>query len=104
MSAFVEDAFAARTGNPRNQILTRCHASLMCLHVKGVTMERFVFYLRPIDPSEIEEQRQACHRLAGDNAEVVAEFIDCSRDSYQELQQALELSSTVGATFVCGTA
>ena len=67
-------------------------------------MERFVFYLRSMDPSEIEKQRRDCHRLAGDDADVVAEFIDCGRDSRRVVRQALALSSFVGATLVCGKA
>ena len=67
-------------------------------------MERFVYFMRSLDPSEIEKQRQACSGLAGGNAEVVAEFIDCGEDEQQVFRQALELSSSLGATLVCGMA
>ncbi len=64
-------------------------------------MERFVFFLRPMESSGVEKQRQACHKLAGDKAEIVAEFIDCGRDRQQVFREALELSSTAGATLIC---
>jgi hypothetical protein len=38
--------------------------------------------------------------LAGDNANVLAEFIERSSDNCEKLLQALELSSQKGATFV----
>ena len=63
-------------------------------------MERFVFYLRSPDMPEIDGQRQACHKLAGDSAEVLAVFIEVGEDSKQEFLQALELSSAMGATLV----
>ena len=67
-------------------------------------MERYVFFLRPMDPSEIENQRQACQNLAGDKADVVAEVIDYGRDKPRVFHQALQFSSDVGATLVCGKA
>ncbi len=63
-------------------------------------MRGFVFYLRCLDDSDLETQRQACRRLAGDDANVLAEFIERSSDNYEKLQQALDLSSQKGATFV----
>jgi len=66
-------------------------------------MERFVYFMRSIEPSEIDKQRQACHRLAGGNAEVVAEFIDYGSDGQQVFRQALELTCSLNATLVCGT-
>ena len=63
-------------------------------------MRGFVFYLRCLDGSDLETQRQACHRLAGDDANVLAEFIERSGDSYEKLLEALDLSSQNGATFV----
>ena len=68
-------------------------------------MERFVFYLRPVDAAEIEKQRQACHRLAGDNAVIIAEFVDVGWESRQEFLRAIDLSAQKGATLVtapCG--
>ena len=63
-------------------------------------MQGFVFYLRCLDGSDLEKQRQDCRRLAGDDANVLAEFIERSSDNCEKLLQALELSSQKGATFV----
>ncbi len=63
-------------------------------------MRGFVFYLRRLDGSDLETQRQDCRKLAGDDANVLAEFIERSGDNYEKLLQALELSSQKGATFV----
>ncbi len=63
-------------------------------------MRAFVFYLRCLDSADLETQRQACRRLAGDDANVLAEFIDRGADNYEKLRQALDLSSQKGATFV----
>ena len=65
-------------------------------------MERFVFFLRPTSSSEVDDQRQACQNLAGNEAKVVAEFIDYGRDKPRVFQQALAFCSDVGATLVCG--
>ena len=70
----------------------------------GQTMERFVFFLRPLDPSEIDNQREACQNMAGEKAKVVAEFIDYGRDRPRVFRQALAFCSDVGATLVCGEA
>ncbi len=56
-------------------------------------MRAFVFYLRCLDSADLETQRQACHRLAGDDANVLAEFIDRGGDNYEKLLRALDLSS-----------
>ncbi len=63
-------------------------------------MRGFVFYLRCWGGSDLETQRQACRRLAGDDANVLAEFIERSGGNYEKLLEALELSSQKGATFV----
>ncbi len=63
-------------------------------------MQGFVFYLRCLDGSNLETQRQNCRKLAGDDANVLAEFIERSSDNCEKLLQALELSSQKGATFV----
>lgn len=68
-------------------------------------MGRFVFYLRPLDASEIEKQRLACHRLAGDNADIIAVFVEVGGESHQEFLHAVDLSAQKGATLVtapCG--
>ncbi len=63
-------------------------------------MRGFVFYLRCLDGSDLETQRQACRRLAGDDAKVLAEFIESGGDNCEKLLEALALSSQNGATFV----
>jgi len=63
-------------------------------------MHGFVYYLRSLDGFDLEAQRRACHRLAGDDAIVVAEFIERSGDNREKLLQALELTSRKNATFV----
>ena len=63
-------------------------------------MHGFVYYLRSLDGFDLEAQRHACHRLAGDDAVVLAEFIEHGRDNREKLLQALELSSQKNATFV----
>ena len=65
-------------------------------------MDSFVFFMRPTNSSEVDAQRQACHKLAGDKAKVVAEFIDYGRDRARVFRQALAFCSDVGATLVCG--
>ena len=63
-------------------------------------MRAVVFYLRCLDSSDLETQRQACRRLAGDDVNVLAEFMDRGGNNYEKLLQALDLSSRKGATFV----
>ncbi len=63
-------------------------------------MRAFIFYLRGVDSADLETQRQACRRLAGDDVNVLAEFIDRGGSNYEKLLQALDLSSQKGATFV----
>lgn len=63
-------------------------------------MQGFVFYLRFLDGSDLEIQRQACRRLAGDDANVLAEFIEGGGGDREKLLEALDLSTQNGATFV----
>ena len=62
-------------------------------------MQGVIFYFRPSGASNIEMQRQACRKLAGRNATVLAEFAD-DGDSSEKLLEALDYSSRVGATFI----
>ena len=63
-------------------------------------MRNFVFYLRSVDGNDLNSQREACHRLAGGDGEVLAEFIEIGADTVEKLLEALDLSSRNGATFV----
>ena len=63
-------------------------------------MHGFVFYLRSLDGSDLEAQRHACRRLAGDDAVVLAEFIEVVPGVQAGIVEALELTSQKNATFV----
>ena len=62
-------------------------------------MHGFIFYLKSKDGQDIEDLRQACYRLAGREANVVAEFVEGAENG-EMLMEALELSSRNGATLV----
>lgn len=62
-------------------------------------MQGVIFYFRSSDESNLESQRQACRKLAGRGATVLAEFTD-DGDSSEKLMEALNYSSRVGATFI----
>lgn len=63
-------------------------------------MGNVVFYLRSAAGSDLDIQREACRRLVGGDARVVAEFIDHGIGNADMLLEALDLSSRNGATFV----
>jgi hypothetical protein len=63
-------------------------------------MGSVVFYLRGVAGADLDSQRQACHRLVGGQARVLAEVIGDGANDAEKLLEALDLSSRNGATFV----